>query len=61
MKKTELKAKFRRYSAEEKWQHYFACKKKIRRLKKEKQELKNKGEDYYGKIDYERERTSKQN
>ena len=50
MKKTELKAKFRRYSAEEKWQHYFACKKKIRRLKKEKQELedysKNQGRDF---------------
>ena len=31
-------------------------------LREEKlQELKNKGEDYYGKIDYERERTSKQN
>lgn len=39
MKKSELKAKFRRYSAEEKWQHYFACKKKIKMLKKEKQEL----------------------
>lgn len=47
MKKSELKAKFRRYSAEEKWQHYFACKKKIRRLKKEKQELEDYSSMYY--------------
>lgn len=47
MKKSELKAKFRRYSAEEKWHHYFACKKKIRRLKKEKQELEDYSSMYY--------------
>lgn len=35
MKKSELKAKFGRYSAEEKWQHYFACKKKIKKLKQQ--------------------------
>lgn len=39
MKKSELKARFRRYSAEEKWQHYFACKKKIKKLIQENKEL----------------------
>lgn len=47
MKKSELKAKFGRYNAEEKWQHYFACKKKIKMLKKEKQELEEYSSLYY--------------